>query len=53
MDTLYGILSDAIALVGRILLLAPPEQQRILARHALREINEMIDTILNSDEPQH
>ena len=45
------ILIDACALIARIILLAPPERQRPICDHVLREIGDIVDHVLNDDKP--
>ena len=44
------ILIDACALIARIILLAPPERQRAICDHVLREIGDIVDHVLNDDK---
>ena len=44
------IVIDACALIARIILLAPPERQRAICDHVLREIGDIVDHVLNDDK---
>ena len=50
-DDIDDILIDACALIARIILLAPPERQRAICDHVLREIGDIVDHVLNDDKP--
>ena len=49
-DDIDDILIDACALIARIILLAPPERQRAICDHVLREIGDIVDHVLNDDK---
>jgi len=48
-DDIEGILSDACALIARIILLAPRERQRAICEHVQNDIGDIIDHILTDD----
>jgi hypothetical protein len=49
MDNITDILTDACALIARIIMMAPPEQQAMMCKHVLHEIGGIVQTILTLD----
>jgi hypothetical protein len=48
-DELRELIADVCAVMGRIILLAPPDQQRDICVFVAREINEMLEQVLHGD----
>jgi hypothetical protein len=48
-DELDGILVDVCAVIARIILLAPPERQQEMCDLVLREINEVVEQVLDDE----
>jgi hypothetical protein len=46
-DELRELIADVCAVMGRIILLAPPDQQRDICVFVAREINEMLEQVLH------
>jgi hypothetical protein len=54
-DEFSELIRDVCAVVERIILLAPPDQQRDICVLALREINDIVEQVLyvNNTTPPH
>ena len=48
-DELGGILVDLCAVIARIILLAPPERQKEMCVLVLREINDVVEQVLDEN----
>ena len=46
-DELSDILTDVCAVIARIILLAPPERQKEMCVLVLREINDIVEQVLD------
>jgi len=46
-DNIDDVLTDACALIARIILLAPPERHRAICDHVQREIGTIVDHVLH------
>jgi hypothetical protein len=53
MDDFKDTLTDIIALAVRVILLAPPDQQRALCAYALDELGDTIEHIIGHEELTH
>jgi hypothetical protein len=53
MDDFKDTLTDIIALAVRVILLAPPDQQRVLCAYALDELGDTIEHIIGHEELTH
>ena len=46
-DELSDILTDVCAVIARIILLAPPERQKEMCVLVLREVNDIVEQVLD------
>ena len=46
-DELGDILTDVCAVIARIILLAPPERQKEMCGLVLREVNDIVEQVLD------
>jgi hypothetical protein len=46
-DELGGIVVDVCAVIARLILLAPPERQKEVCALVLREINDIVEQVLD------
>lgn len=52
-DELGGIVVDVCAVIARLILLAPPERQKEVCALVLREINNIVEQVLDVNIAPH